>query len=190
VSDLSYSSLLDFILDSWDRNNQILINLLRALPPGGLEARAHPTSPTVARMFTHMYYVRLILLSEDAPQFPVAVPSQEWFDIADPDEIATQLEESARAVRTAVESLLTSGTPMLIHYDNPLLYLQHMIWHEGYHHGQIKLALKATGHPFDDEEIGPYTWAIWFDKEPDHQARLEKMKATQIQPDKTTPTRS
>ena len=44
MSDLSYSSLLDLILDSWDRNNRILINLLRALPPGGLEARAHPTT--------------------------------------------------------------------------------------------------------------------------------------------------
>jgi hypothetical protein len=28
------------------------------------------------------------------------------------------------------------------HYDHPILFLQHMIWHEGYHHGQMKLALK------------------------------------------------
>jgi hypothetical protein len=32
-------SLLEALLDSWDRNNTILINLLRALPEGGLEAR-------------------------------------------------------------------------------------------------------------------------------------------------------
>jgi len=35
---------------------------------------------------------------------------------------------------------------MKVYYDHPLLYLQHMIWHEGYHHGQIKLALKVMGH--------------------------------------------
>ena len=42
--------------------------------------------------------------------------------------------------------------------------LQHMIWHEGYHHGQIKLAFKAAGRPFDDEEIGQVTWDVWLDK--------------------------
>src|ERR1700743_3398492 len=121
MSDLNDSTLLALILDSWDRNNRILINLLRALPPGGLEARALPDSPTVARMFTHMHYVRLIFLDEDAPQFNPKVPTSEWLDILDPGEIAEQLQQSAKAVRTAVESLILSGTPMLLHYDNPLL---------------------------------------------------------------------
>ena len=31
------------------------------------------------------------------------------------------------------------------HYDHPILLMQHMVWHEGYHHGQIKLALKLAG---------------------------------------------
>lgn len=39
-----------------------------------------------------------------------------------------------------------------------------MIWHEGYPHGQIKLALKLAGRPFDDEEIGGVTWDIWMDR--------------------------
>lgn len=32
--------LLDALLDSWARSNTILLNLLHALPEGGLEARA------------------------------------------------------------------------------------------------------------------------------------------------------
>jgi hypothetical protein len=39
-----------------------------------------------------------------------------------------------------------------------------MVWHEGYHHGQIKLALKATGRAIDDEEAGRVTWHVWMDK--------------------------
>jgi hypothetical protein len=39
-----------------------------------------------------------------------------------------------------------------------------MIWHEGYHHGQMKLALKAAGMPLDDEEIGAVTWGVWMRK--------------------------
>ena len=50
------------------------------------------------------------------------------------------------------------------HYDHPILMLQHLIWHEGYHHGQIKLALKMAGRAFDDEAIGPLTWDVWMEK--------------------------
>jgi hypothetical protein len=41
-----------------------------------------------------------------------------------------------------------------------LFYLQHMIWHEGYHHSQIKLALKMNGRSFDDKKIVPLTWGL------------------------------
>ena len=53
---------------------------------------------------------------------------------------------------------------MDLHYDHPILLLQHMLWHEGYHHGQIKLALKVAGRPVTDEEAGPVTWDVWMRK--------------------------
>jgi len=53
---------------------------------------------------------------------------------------------------------------MNLHYDNPILFLQHMIWHEGYHQGQIKLALKLAGHPISNQEAGPLTWRVWMNK--------------------------
>jgi uncharacterized damage-inducible protein DinB len=39
-----------------------------------------------------------------------------------------------------------------------------MIWHEGYHHGQIKLALKLAGQPLANKKIGPLTWRVWMNK--------------------------
>jgi uncharacterized damage-inducible protein DinB len=157
-------TLLDAVLDSWDRNNTILVNLLRALPEGGLDARALPTNPSVARMFMHIHYCRLVFISEDVPDFGVELPSEEWKSERDPERIARLLNGSAKTVRDVVRNRLETGKPMAVHYDHPLLFMQHMIWHEGYHHGQIKLALKATGHPFDDEKIGPVTWDVWMDK--------------------------
>ena len=157
-------NLLAAVLDSWDRNNRILVNLLRALPPGALDARVMPTSPSISEMFMHMVYVRLVFVSEDAPNHAVPLPPREWLPESDPGRIAAGLDSSARVVGAAVEDCLRSGRPMQQHYDHPLLFLQHMIWHEGYHHGQIKLALKLGGHPFDDEEIGPLTWDIWMSK--------------------------
>jgi hypothetical protein len=45
-------SLLDALLDSWDRNNTVMVNLLGLLPEGGLDVRAH---------------IRMVHVFEDAP---------------------------------------------------------------------------------------------------------------------------
>src|ERR1700716_5699 len=97
-------SLLEALLDSWDRNNTILVNLLRALPESGLEARVMGDSPSVAELFAHIHYVRLVFISEDAPEFARDLPQGEWRDERDPDRLAQMLTESANVVRDAVKS--------------------------------------------------------------------------------------
>ena len=82
----------------------------------------------------------------------------------DPDRIAQMLNDSAKAVRDAVKGRVEAGRDMDLHYDHPILLLQHMLWHEGYHHGQMKLALKVAGRPLNDEEAGPVTWGVWMRK--------------------------
>jgi uncharacterized damage-inducible protein DinB len=157
-------ALLEALLDSWDRNNTILVNLLRAVPEGALDARAVEGSKTVAEMFLHIHGSRQFVLSEDAPEFALEPLEKGWRETRDVDRIAHMLNESARGVRAAVKNRVETGKEMLVRYDHPILLLQHMVWHEGYHHGQIKLALKAIGKPLDDEEIGRVTWHLWFDK--------------------------
>ena len=164
MSDITQQPLLEALLDSWDRNNTILVNLLRALPEGGLDARVMKDSPTVGELFGHIHFVRLILVSEDVPEFAKPLPDAEWKAERDPGRMAEMLISSAKVVRAAAKSRIESGRAMNVHYDHPILLLQHLIWHEGYHHGQIKLALKLAGRPLADDEIGPGTWHIWFDK--------------------------
>jgi uncharacterized damage-inducible protein DinB len=164
MSNAQTQSLLDALLDSWDRNNTILVNLLRAVPADGLEIRAMQGSPTIAEMFTHMHFVRLIFVYEDAPEFARKLPDQEWATERDKSRIAQMLKESAEAVRAAAKKKVEASQDMILHYDHPILFLQHMIWHEGYHHGQIKLTLKFAGRPISDEEAGPLTRAVWMKK--------------------------
>ena len=164
MPDTSDQRLLETLLDSWDRNNTILLNLLRVIPEGELEARAMEGSPSIAEMFTHIHYVRLVFVFEDAPEFAKNLPEKEWVVEPDPGRIAQMLTDSATAVRDAVKSRVQTGRDMDLHYDHPILLLQHMIWHEGYHHGQMKLALKAVAHPMNDDEAGPVTWGVWMRK--------------------------
>lgn len=161
---MSHNELLAALLDSWDRNNTILVNLLHAIPDDAMELRPTPTSPSIGGLFMHIHYCRLIFVAEDAPEVATPVPDGEWRTERDRTRIAAWLHESAATVRAAVVSRLESGRPMDEHYDHPILLFQHMIWHEGYHHGQIKLTLKLAGQPFDDEAIGALTWDVWMQK--------------------------
>jgi uncharacterized damage-inducible protein DinB len=164
MSEAPDQPLLEALLDSWDRNNTTLVNLLRLLPDGGLEVRPMAGSPSVEQLFTHIHYVRLVFVFEDAPEFARELPEKEWVAEHNPIRIAQMLNESAKAVRDAVKSRVEAGQEMNLHYDHPILLLQHMIWHEGYHHGQIKLALKLAGRPITNEEAGPLTWRVWMNK--------------------------
>jgi len=121
-------------------------------------------SPSVAEMFAHIHFVRLVFVFEDAAEFARNLPEEEWVAEHDRGRIAQMLDDSAKAVRDAVKSRVEAGLDMDLHYDHPILLLQHMIWHEGYHHGQMKLALKVAGCPVTDDEAGPVTWDVWMRK--------------------------
>src|SRR6185437_11777442 len=156
--------LLEALLDSWDRSNAILVNLLRVLPEQRLAIRAMEGSPSIAQLFTHIHSVRLVFVQEDAPEFAIRAPEEEWSSEFDSGRIEQMLNESARTVRDAVKGRLAAAREMDAHYDHPILFLQHMIWHEGYHHGQIKLALKLAGYPLTNQEAGPISWRVWMNK--------------------------
>jgi uncharacterized damage-inducible protein DinB len=164
-------SWLEALLDSWDRNNTILVNLLRAIPEDSLDTRAMESSPSIAELFAHIHYVRLVFVLEDTPEFARPMPKEEWASEHDRSRMAQLLNESANAVRAAVRSRVETGRDMDLHYDHPILLLQHMIWHEGYHHGQIKLALKLAGRPITNKEAGPISWRIWMNKTKPAQSR-------------------
>jgi hypothetical protein len=96
--------LLEALLDSWERNNTILLNLRGALPKGGLEARAIEGSPSVADLFMHIHFVRLVFVSEDAPEFGRKLPEKEWVAERDPGRIAQLLNDVPRRCGTRLSA--------------------------------------------------------------------------------------
>jgi len=153
--------LLAAVLDGWDRHNRVLMNLAEAVPEGGFAARALPGSPTVGEMFSHVHHERMVSVAEEVPERAGRVPDGEWVPAATVDEIVGMLEESGQVVRTAVEGRVAAGRPLDLHFAHPVVLIQFLIFHEGYRHGQIKLALKAAGRPISDEVAGPLAWDVW-----------------------------
>jgi hypothetical protein len=85
-------------------------------------------SPSIAQLFTHIHFVRLVFVFEDAPEFARNMPKEERVVERDAGRIAKMLNDSARAVRDAVKSRVEEGRAMNLHYDHPVLLLQHMLW--------------------------------------------------------------
>ncbi|WP_438480265.1 DinB family protein [Oleiharenicola lentus] len=163
---LSEHSLLAAVLDAWDRNNTVLVNLLRCVPPGGLEARATATSPTVSQMFMHMHHERMISVEEEAPEIGAKAPPQEWAVELNAERIAECLFASAQCVREAVRRRVEAGRDLDRDYAHPIHLIHLLTFHEGYHHGQIKLALKIAGTPIPDNIAGSVTWHVWRSRKP------------------------
>jgi uncharacterized damage-inducible protein DinB len=153
--------MLEALLDSWDRNNTVLLNLLSVIPVRGLHARAMEGSPTVSEMFTHMHHERMVSVFENAPESAGPIPAREWNPEPDPERLAHMLEDSAARVREAVKGRIGNDRDLERDFAHPAQLLQFLIFHEGYHHGQIKLALKAAGAAITDEVAGPLTWDVW-----------------------------
>ena len=161
MTSMNGQQVLDAVVDGWNRNNLALVNLLRAIPAGGLDARAMAGSPTVAEMFTHMHHERMVSVQENVPESAVVVPAQEWVHEQDVERIAAMLLDSAVAVRESVVARVRAGRPLDKDFAHPIQLIQFLIFHEGYHHGQIKLALKAAGCAISDAAAGPLTWQVW-----------------------------
>lgn len=155
------AGLLDAVLISWDRSNIALINLLRSIPAGGLQAKAMDGSPTIAEMFTHLHHERMVSVYENAPEHAGKVPAREWDPERDADRIAEMLVESGTRVRDAVRGRILADKGLDRDFAHPVQLLQFLIFHDAYHHGQIKLALKAAGIPLSDDVAGPLIWDVW-----------------------------
>jgi uncharacterized damage-inducible protein DinB len=127
-------------------------------------------SMPVAVQFAHIQNTRLFWLNQVAPEFAENVTrlfrqdGEDRIAERDPKRIAQALNEGAAAIAAAVKGRLEANQPMKgehATYDHPVLLLAHMLWHEGYHVGQIKLALKTIGYVMSDEVEEKTIWSLW-----------------------------
>jgi uncharacterized damage-inducible protein DinB len=161
------TNLLEALLESWDRNNTILINLIKSLPEGSLDLRPSETSWPVAVHLSHIHELRLFWLGQTAPEFAQGVSSlfrvdgDNWIAQRDLGKVMAGLEASHKAVRDAVKTHIEADTATLGPYSHPVHFLQHMFWHEGYHYGQLMLALKSLKYATSDEWQEENIWNVW-----------------------------
>ncbi len=155
------------LLESWARQCRIVSNLTTLLTPELLLAKPDNDGWTVAFHLAHVHSVRRYWHMKAAGlEAPVGaslytVDGEDWIPSLDLDEVRTRLAESEALVRDWVADKLAAGAQTVGNYDHPVLYLQHMVWHEGWHVGLIVLALRLAGHEPSDEWESANVWDQW-----------------------------
>ncbi len=162
--------LLNAILDSWDRQARIVNAVAGHINEETKLLKPASDSWPIYQHLAHMHSTRKYFLGQFAEgaskALPYLFPNGWEQSIDDLDVIREALELSAIALRNAVSDSLAKGIDKVGWYDNALLYLQHMVWHEGWHVGLIMQALRLGGcePPEEWEEAkicGEWRTEVW-----------------------------
>lgn len=158
------------LLDSWTRQCKIIDNIVGILTPELLEAKPSEDGWTIAFHLAHMHGVRRFWhKNASGAEAPVGASlytatGETWADFipnTDLKEIRERLKESETLVLDWTAGAIESGQQQSGNYDHPIYYLQHMIWHEGWHVGLIMLALRRAGAEQPEEWEDKNVWDLW-----------------------------
>ena len=159
--------LVDALLESWDRQSTIINNLATLITPETAKFKSGPTEWNIGEHLAHIHDVRHGWLQEafpgrdfGLPSFHAKTESGNWVSCAELDRARETLKRGAVTLREAVAPLLVEGG-QLGPYDHPVFFLQHMIWHEGWHAGAIIQALRANGQEPPESWEEPNVWGLW-----------------------------
>lgn len=155
--------LSNALLDSWDRQCRILDSVAALVTEETRHLLPSPDGWPLDLQLAHIHGVRREWLGQLNPNATLETAfDKPWQSaIQDLDAIRAHLKASAQAVRDAVKDHLEKGTEKVGAYDHPVLFLQHMVWHEGWHIGLIFLGLRLAGKEPTDEWEEENVWGQW-----------------------------
>lgn len=155
------------LLESWDRQARIINSLAALVDEDIRDIAPAEDRMTLHRQLCHIAACRKGWLEKAAPshfeklQWCYQPVGEEWEPIEDLAEVKREIALGGRVIREAVEEAIEAGTVPFGPYDHPAFYLQHMLWHEGWHAGMIVLGLKVAGREPTDEWEEQHIWELW-----------------------------
>ena len=164
----SQMEIVDQLLESWDRQSKIVDAVASLVTEENRHFKPSEDGMPLDAQLVHMHGVRRFFLSQVSPShfegLPRASKDDQGTPLDDLDEIRVCLKTSQAAVRAAVKEGLETGGPMKsehVTYDSPVLLMQHLVWHDGWHVGLIFLALRLNGQEPLEEWEEPNVWGQW-----------------------------
>lgn len=162
-------TLIDQIIDSWNRQCAIVRAVTTRIDDQNRTFKPAEDSYSIDGHLAHMHHTRRYFLNHVAPEegskLSRSFLNDDGTEIADIPTLVKNLDESGEAVARVVSHALQAGGNALsgehVIYDHPILLMQHLVWHEGWHVGQIMLALRVNGQEPAEEWEEAEMWGNW-----------------------------
>lgn len=161
-------NILSLILESWTRNCKILANISSLVNDSNKEVKSSDDSFSIKEHLCHIHEVRYYWIGQISKEQQSRLgdvflqEGDTWIPLDDLNEIRRQLDISGQAVHDAV--LEKAGKGQAGAYDDAIYFLQHMLWHDGYHVACILLGLRNAGQEPTDEWDEINVWGQWRDE--------------------------
>ncbi|MBN9500246.1 MAG: DinB family protein [Armatimonadetes bacterium] len=153
------------LLDSWDRQCRIVNAVASRIDESNRHVKPSEDGWSLDHQLAHIHEVRQYWLSQVSPEKAAALDSsfqKPWVEpITDLEKIKSLLQDSGLAIREAMEVAFQGDGSAIGGYDNPVLFLQHMVWHDGWHIGLIFLGLRLAGQEPNEEWEEANVWGEW-----------------------------
>ena len=152
------------LLESWDRQSRMVDAVASRIDESNRHAKPSEDGWPLDHQLAHIHEVRYWWLGQFAPELAATLGdgfTEDQKPIEDLDAMRSHLKASAATVRKAVADALEKGTEEQGGYDHPVMFLQHMVWHEGWHVGLIFLGLRLAGREPGEEWEEPNIWGLW-----------------------------
>jgi uncharacterized damage-inducible protein DinB len=156
------NELIDQVLATWHRHNEILLYLLQHVPPRGLGAvPAGSRGRDVARQFAHLNRTRIGWLQYHETGKRPKLPSDAGGKPPTKAQLGKALRTSGKRVEAFLDDALRHEARPRLFGKQAIRWMGYLIAHESHHRGQILLALKQTGMRLPDRIAVQGLWGRW-----------------------------
>jgi uncharacterized damage-inducible protein DinB len=159
---MTFEDLVEQILETWRKNNEILLYLLDEIPKKGFSVKPSGSrGRDVAAQFHHLNRVRLGWLHYHAKG---GKPPLDRYDKNKPPtkaQLKKALKASGLGVEKFVQKSLQSDTPPRLFHKNAVRWMGYLLAHDAHHRGQVLLALKQAGMRIPDRVAVQGVWGKW-----------------------------
>jgi uncharacterized damage-inducible protein DinB len=146
------------LAQAWQKNNELNLFLLDAIPEGALEDRYADRTRTIAAQFAHIHGVRLAWLKAGDPEMVRGLIKFTRGTEPGREELRVALTASADAMTVHIERGEAAGR-VRGWQGSPSTFLGYFLAHEAHHRGLIMVALRLSGHrPPQEVVYGLWDW--------------------------------